>query len=210
VKTLKKRTMKIIAIGRNYVDHIKELDNEIPASPVIFTKPETAILRDNADFYLPEFSQDVHHELEIIVKINKIGKNIEEKFAHKYYDEIGVGIDFTARDVQAELKAKGLPWDLAKGFDGSAPISTFIPKVGLDLANLDFKLLVNNEPRQIGNTSLMMYSIDKIIAYVSKYFTLKVGDIIFTGTPKGVAKVQADDHLQAFIGEKQLLDFYVK
>lgn len=202
--------MKIIAIGRNYVDHIKELDNDVPDSPVIFNKPETAILKDDADFYLPDFSQDVHHELEIIVKINKIGKNIEEKFAHKYYNEIGLGIDFTARDVQSELKSKGLPWELAKGFDGSAPISQFISIEGLDLQNLDFSLLLNDKPQQFGNTSLMIYSIDSIIAYVSKYFTLKVGDIIFTGTPKGVSKVNAGDRLEGFIGEQKLLDFYVK
>lgn len=202
--------MKIIAIGRNYVDHIKELHNDVPDSPVIFNKPETAILKDNADFYLPGFSQDVHHELEIIVKINKIGKNIEEKFAHKYYNEIGLGIDFTARDVQAELKSKGLPWELAKSFDGSAPISKFISIDGLDLQNLDFRLLLNDKPQQSGNTSLMIYSIDSIIAYVSKYFTLKVGDIIFTGTPKGVSKVNAGDRLEGFIGERKLLDFYVK
>lgn len=202
--------MKIIAIGRNYVDHIKELDNDVPDSPVIFNKPETAILKDDADFYLPDFSQDVHHELEIIVKINKIGKNIEEKFAHKYYNEIGLGIDFTARDVQSELKSKGLPWELAKGFDGSAPISQFISIEGLDLQNLDFSLLLNDKPQQSGNTSLMIYSIDSIIAYVSKYFTLKVGDIIFTGTPKGVSKVNAGDRLEGFIGEQKLLDFYVK
>lgn len=202
--------MKIIAIGRNYVDHIKELNNDVPDSPVIFNKPETAILKDNADFYLPDFSQDIHHELEIIVKISKIGKNIEEKFAHKYYDEIGLGIDFTARDLQSELKSKGLPWELAKGFDGSAPISKFIPKAGLDLQNLDFNLLLNDKTQQSGNTSLMIYSIDSIIAYVSKYFTLKVGDIIFTGTPKGVSKVNAGDRLEGFIGEHKLLDFYVK
>ncbi|MDP5120886.1 MAG: fumarylacetoacetate hydrolase family protein [Spirosomaceae bacterium] len=202
--------MKIIAIGRNYVDHIKELNNDVPDSPVIFNKPETAILKDNADFYLPGFSHDIHHELEIIVKISKIGKNIEEKFAHKYYDEIGLGIDFTARDLQSELKSKGLPWELAKGFDGSAPISKFIPKAGLDLQNLDFNLLLNDKTQQSGNTSLMIYSIDSIIAYVSKYFTLKVGDIIFTGTPKGVSKVNAGDRLEGFIGEHKLLDFYVK
>lgn len=201
--------MKIIAIGRNYVDHIKELNNEIPDSPVIFTKPETAILKGNADFYLPDFSEDIHHELEIIVKISKIGKNIEEKFAHKYYDEVGLGIDFTARDVQSTLKAGGLPWDLAKGFDGSAPISAFYDKSAFDLKSTNFRLEVNGEVRQSGNTSLMMYSIDQIIAYVSKYFTLKVGDIIFTGTPKGVAKVAAEDRLIAYLENEPILDFKV-
>ncbi len=201
--------MKIIAIGRNYVDHIKELNNAIPESPVIFTKPETALLKDNADFYLPKFSSDVHHELELIVKISKIGKNIEEKFAHKYYDEIGLGIDFTARDVQSNLKANGLPWDLAKGFDGSAPISMFFDKSGFDLSNTNFRLEVNGQERQNGNTSLMMYSIDKIIAYVSMFFTLKVGDIIFTGTPKGVAKVAESDRLVAYLEDEPVLDFNV-
>lgn len=201
--------MKIIAIGRNYVDHIKELNNDIPESPVIFTKPETALLKDNADFYLPKFSSDVHHELELIVKISKIGKNIEEKFAHKYYDEIGLGIDFTARDVQSKLKANGLPWDLAKGFDGSAPVSRFFDKANFDLANTNFRLEVNGQERQNGNTALMMYSIDKIIAYVSMFFTLKVGDIIFTGTPKGVAKVAGSDRLTAYLEDELVLDFNV-
>lgn len=201
--------MKIIAIGRNYVDHIKELNNDIPESPVIFTKPETALLKDNADFYLPKFSSDVHHELELIVKISKIGKNIEEKFAHKYYDEIGLGIDFTARDVQSKLKANGLPWDLAKGFDGSAPVSRFFDKANFDLANTNFRLEVNGQERQNGNTALMMYSIDKIIAYVSMFFTLKVGDIIFTGTPKGVAKVTGSDRLTAYLEDELVLDFNV-
>ena len=165
--------MKIIAIGRNYADHIAELNNERPDEPVIFTKPETAILRHGEPFYYPDFSQDIHHEVEIIVKINKIGKNIEEKFAGKYYDEIGIGIDFTARDIQAKLKAKGLPWDLAKGFNGSAPISEFVSKSKFpDLKNLNFHLEINGQNRQIGNTSMMLYNIDTIIAFVSKYNTI--------------------------------------
>ncbi|RYU94868.1 fumarylacetoacetate hydrolase family protein [Emticicia agri] len=208
--------MKIIAIGRNYVEHIKELNNERPDEPVIFTKPDTAILKDGEPFYYPDFSQDIHHEVEILLKINKMGKNIEEKFAHKYYDEIGIGIDFTARDLQSKLKAKGLPWDLAKGFNGSAPISNFVPKSKFtDLANLNFHLDVTDangetQTRQQGNTSLMLFSFDYIISFVSKYFTLKTGDIIFTGTPSGVAPVKTGDKLTAFIEGNKMLEFEVK
>ena len=208
--------MKIIAIGRNYAEHIKELNNERPDEPVIFMKPETAILKNGEPFYYPDFSQDVHHEVEILLKINKMGKNIEEKFAHKYYDEIGIGIDFTARDLQSKLKAKGLPWDLAKGFNGSAPISEFVPKSKFaDLKNLNFHLDVRNEAgetqtRQQGNTSMMLFTFDYIIAFVSKYFTLKSGDIIFTGTPAGVSAVKAGDQLTAFIEGEKMLEFEVK
>lgn len=208
--------MKIIAIGRNYVEHIKELNNERPDEPVIFTKPDTAILKDGEPFYYPDFSQDIHHEVEILLKINKMGKNIEEKFAHKYYDEIGIGIDFTARDVQSKLKAKGLPWDLAKGFNGSAPISDFVPKSKFeDLKNLNFHLDVTDangetQTRQQGNTSLMLFSFDYIISFVSRYFTLKTGDIIFTGTPSGVSPVKVGDKLTAFIEGTQMLEFEVK
>jgi acylpyruvate hydrolase len=203
--------MKIIAIGRNYADHIKELNNERPDEPVIFTKPETAILKDGEAFYYPDFSQDVHHEVEILVKISKMGKNIEEKFAHKYYDEIGIGIDFTARDIQSKLKAKGLPWDLAKGFNGSAPISEFVAKSKFaDLTNINFHLDVNRILRQEGNTSMMLYPIDTIIAFISRYFTLKTGDIIFTGTPAGVASVKVGDTLSCFIEGEKMLEFEVK
>ncbi|GJM60874.1 MULTISPECIES: fumarylacetoacetate hydrolase family protein [Persicobacter] len=203
--------MKIIAIGRNYVDHIKELNNERPDEPVIFTKPETAYLRSVDPFYIPDWTNDVHHEVEIVVKINHNGKNIKPKFAHKYYDEVGIGIDFTARDLQAKLKAKGLPWDTAKGFNGSAPVSqTFIPKDELDLSNLDFSLKVNKEERQKGNTSHMIWSIDEIIAHMSKFFMLKKGDLIFTGTPAGVGKVNIGDKLECFIGEKKMLEVDVK
>lgn len=203
--------MKIICIGRNYAEHIKELNNERPDEPVIFTKPETAILKDGEAFYYPDFSQDIHHEVEIIVKISKMGKNIEEKFAHKYYDEIGIGIDFTARDIQSKLKAKGLPWDLAKGFNGSAPISEFVSKTKFtDLTNLNFHLDVNGESRQVGNTSMMLYPIDTIIAFISRYFTLKTGDIIFTGTPAGVASVKVGDTLSCFIESEKMLEFEVK
>ncbi|WP_305953302.1 fumarylacetoacetate hydrolase family protein [Emticicia oligotrophica] len=203
--------MKIIAIGRNYAEHIKELNNERPDEPVIFTKPETAILRDGEPFFYPDFSNDIHHEVEIIVKISKMGKNIEDKFAHKYYDEIGIGIDFTARDIQSKLKSKGLPWDLAKGFNGSAPISSFVPKTKYaDLKDLNFHLDVNGEIRQQGNTSMMLYPIDTIIAFISKYFTLKTGDIIFTGTPAGVGPVKIGDKLSAFVEGEKMLEFEVK
>lgn len=201
--------MKIIAIGRNYAEHIAELNNEKPDAPVIFSKPETALLKDNEPFYYPDFSSDVHHEVEIIVKISKMGKNIEEKFAHKYYEEIGIGIDFTARDLQSKLKEKSLPWDLAKGFNGSAPISNFISKDGFDLNNLNFSLDVNQQRKQTGNTSMMLYSIDYIISFISKYFTLKTGDIIFTGTPSGVGPVKVGDVLEASIEGKSMLKFDV-
>jgi len=203
--------MKIIAVGRNYADHIEELKNERPTEPVIFSKPETALLKGNEDFYLPDFSQDVHHEVELVVRISKIGKNIDEKFAHKYYQEVALGIDFTARDVQSKLKAKGLPWELAKAFDGSAPVSSFVPKEQFESLNqLEFDLSVNGEIRQSGNTSMMLYSIDYLIAFISQYFTLKVGDLIFTGTPKGVAAVQAGDELVARLAGQEMLRFFVK
>jgi 2-keto-4-pentenoate hydratase/2-oxohepta-3-ene-1,7-dioic acid hydratase in catechol pathway len=203
--------MKIIAVGRNYAEHIKELNNEQPDDPVIFLKPETAIPLKNEPFFYPSFSQDVHYEVEILVKINRVGKNIEEKFAHKYYDEIGIGIDFTARDVQSRLKAKGLPWELAKGFNGSAPISPFIPKTNFpDLQNLNFRLDINGENRQLGNTSLMLFKIDYLISFVSQYFLLQQGDVIFTGTPKGVGPVQIGDRLTAYIEDQKMLEVDVK
>lgn len=203
--------MKIIAIGRNYADHIAELQNERPEAPVIFSKPDTALLRNNAPFYHPDFSQDIHHEIEILIKICKEGKHIAEKFAHKYYDEIGLGIDFTARDLQSQLKAKGLPWEIAKAFDGSAPVSHFLPKSQFaDLQNIDFSLQVNGHLRQQGNTALMLYSFDAIVSYVSRFFTLRKGDIIFTGTPKGVSKIQPGDRLEGYIGTEKMLDMEVK
>ncbi|GAB2543958.1 fumarylacetoacetate hydrolase family protein [Spirosoma aerophilum] len=203
--------MKIICVGRNYAEHIKELNNEQPEDPVIFMKPETAIPLKHDPFFYPDFSTDVHYEVEILVKINRVGKNIDEKFAHKYYDEIGVGVDFTARDVQSKLKAKGLPWELAKGFNGSAPISGFVPKTDFpDLQNLNFSLDVNGETRQQGNTSLMLFKIDYLISFVSRYFLLQQGDILFTGTPKGVGPVQVGDKLTAFIEGKPMLTFDVK
>lgn len=203
--------MKILCIGRNYADHIAELNNERPAEPVIFLKPDTAVLKDNEPFYHPDFSNDIHHEVEIVLKISKVGKNIEAKFAHKYYDEIGIGIDFTARDVQSKLKEKGLPWEKAKAFNGSAPISGFIKKENLgDLKNLTFSLKINEESRQLGNTALMLWNFDEIIAEMSRYFTLKTGDLIFTGTPAGVGKVNVGDHLVAYIGNDEMLNFAIK
>ncbi|WP_027000706.1 fumarylacetoacetate hydrolase family protein [Eisenibacter elegans] len=203
--------MKIIAIGRNYAEHIAELQNERPTEPVVFLKPDTALLKDNAPFYHPSFSQDIHHEVELVLRICKEGKHIEPEFAHKYYDQIGVGIDFTARDLQSELKAKGLPWEKAKAFNGSAPVSGFLPMEHFpDKQHIDFGLKVNGEWRQQGNTSLMLYDFDYLVAHVSHYFTLKTGDLIFTGTPKGVAAVKVGDRLQAYIGEECLLDFEVK
>ena len=203
--------MKILCIGRNYADHISELKNERPSEPVIFLKPDTAILKDNEPFYHPDFSNDIHYEVEIVLKINKVGKNIEAKFAHKYYDEIGVGIDFTARDLQSKLKEKGLPWEKAKAFNGSAPISGFIPKTQFaDLQNLNFHLEVNGEVRQKGNTHLMLWNFDEIIAEISKYFTLKTGDLVFTGTPAGVGKIMVGDKLTAFIESEEMMNFEVK
>ena len=203
--------MKILCIGRNYADHINELNNERPSEPVIFLKPDTAILKDNEPFYHPDFSNDIHHEVEIVLKINKVGKNIEARFAHKYYDEIGIGIDFTARDLQSKLKEKGLPWEKAKAFNGSAPISGFISKSKfLDLKNLNFHLEVNGEGRQKGNTEMMLWDFNEIIAEISKYFTLKTGDLIFTGTPAGVGKVFVGDKLKAFIEGDEMMSFEVK
>lgn len=202
--------MKIICIGRNYAAHIEELNNERPSEPVIFMKPDTSVLRNDQAFYYPEFSKDIHFEVEVLVKINREGKFIQEKFAHKYYDEFGIGIDFTARDLQSKLKEKGLPWEKAKGFNGSAPISNFISKEGFDLNNLNFSLTQNGEEKQNGNTSLMLYSIDQMLAYVSQFFTLKKGDIIFTGTPKGVGPIAIGDVLEAYIEDKKMLSVEIK
>lgn len=203
--------MKIICIGRNYAAHAQELNNAIPTEPVIFLKPETAILLKRHPFFIPDFSTDVHYECEVVVRINRLGKHIEERFAHKYYDEISLGIDFTARDLQEKLKAKGLPWERAKAFDGSAVVGTFMPKSSFKaLETLDFKLHKNGEAVQRGNTSDMIYSIDQIIAFASQYFTLKIGDLIFTGTPQGVGKVAPDDVLEGFIGENSIFKINVK
>jgi acylpyruvate hydrolase len=203
--------MKIICVGRNYAEHIQELNNERPDAPVIFMKPDTALLKPGDPFYYPEFSQDVHHEVEVVVKISKVGKFIEEKFAHTYYNEVGVGIDFTARDLQSKLKGKGLPWELAKAFNGSAPVSDFVPKSDFaDLQNLSFQLDVNGQTRQQGNTSMMLYRIDYLISFVSQYFTLKTGDLLFTGTPSGVAAVKPGDRLVASLEGRTMLELDVK
>lgn len=204
--------MRIFAIGRNYAEHIKELNNERPDEPVIFTKPDTALLRNNGPFYYPDFSKDIHHEVELVLHICKEGKNIQEKFSAKYYDAIGVGIDFTARDLQQKAKEKGLPWDIAKGFNGSAPVSDkFIPVTDFKkLKEINFSLAINGELRQQGDTSLMIFSFDYIISYLSKFFTLRAGDLIFTGTPKGVGPVRVGDTLSAYIENEKLLEFEVK
>ena len=204
--------MKIICIGRNYSAHISELKNERPSEPVIFLKPDTAVLLKKQAFFIPDFSDDVHYEVEVLVKINKVGKHIQEKFAHKYYDEIGLGIDFTARDLQQKLKEKGLPWEKAKGFDGAAVIGEkWLDKNSIpDLNNLKFSLQKNTEFVQQGNTGDMLWKTDEIIAYVSQYFTLKIGDIIFTGTPEGVGKVETNDKLTGFIEEEQIFSIQVK
>ena len=203
--------MKIICIGRNYVNHIEELQNERPSEPVVFMKPDSAVLLKQHPFVIPEFSNDIHHEIELIVKINKVGKYIDTKFAHKYYDEISVGIDFTARDIQNELKSKGLPWEKAKSFDGSAVIGEFLPKKQFNsLENITFELTNNNKLVQKGNASHMLWKIDELISYVSRYFTLKIGDIIFTGTPAGVAAVKSEDVLEGFLEGNKLFSIQIK
>ncbi len=203
--------MKIIAIGRNYVNHAKELNNPLPEKPIFFLKPETALLRNNKDFYYPDFSKEIHYETEIVVRINRIGKYIEERFAHRYYNEIGIGIDFTARDLQNEHKQKGLPWEIAKAFDHSAPIS---PMVDLgqydDIQDINFSLNINGREVQRGNTRDMIFKVDRIIEYVSKFVSLKIGDLIFTGTPAGVGEIEIGDNLEAFIEDKKMLDFKIK
>lgn len=203
--------MKIVCVGRNYANHIEELKNERPSEPVVFMKPDSAVLLKQHPFVIPEFSEDVHHEVEIIVKINKVGKYIEPKFAHKYYDEISVGIDFTARDLQSKLKEKGLPWEKAKAFDGSAVIGDFLPKDNfVSMENLNFELRSNSETVQRGNSSMMLWKIDELISHVSQFFTLKIGDIIFTGTPAGVAAVKPNDVLEGFLEDKKLFRIQVK
>lgn len=203
--------MKIICIGRNYAEHAKEMKSEVPTEPVFFMKPDTALLKDSEPFYYPDFTKDLHHEIEIVIKINKVGKHIEEQFAHKYYDEIGLGIDFTARDLQAQCKAKGLPWEKAKAFDASTPLGKFVSKSQLgNLSDIGFELKINGESRQIGNTKDLLFSFDKVIAYVSKFVTLKVGDLIYTGTPEGVGPVNIGDKLQGYIKGDLFLEFEVK
>ncbi len=201
--------MKIICIGRNYAEHAKEMKSELPTEPVFFMKPDTALLKD-ADFYLPEFSKEIHHEIELVLKISKAGKHIEEQFAHKYYSEIGLGIDFTARDIQAKCKEKGLPWEKAKAFDNSAPIGNFVKKESLELNNIYFELKINGETRQNGNSRDLIFSFDKVIAYVSQFISLKVGDLIYTGTPEGVGAVKIGDKLEGFLNGESLLKLNVK
>ncbi|TAL59551.1 MAG: FAA hydrolase family protein [Bacteroidetes bacterium] len=203
--------MKIICIGQNYLQHIKELNSAIPEEPVFFMKPDTALLLDNKPFYLPDFSSDIHHEIEIVLKINRVGKTITENFAHKYYDEITVGIDFTARDIQKAQKTKGLPWEKAKSFDFSAPIGKFVSKSKFaQMNNLGFHLDINGKTVQKGNTSDLLFSFDKVLAFLSKFITLKIGDIIFTGTPVGVGPVKIGDKLEAYLEGEKLLGFEVK
>ncbi|TNE53270.1 MAG: FAA hydrolase family protein [Bacteroidetes bacterium] len=203
--------MKIICIGRNYADHAKEMGAEKPTAPVFFLKPDSALLPKKNPFYYPDFTKDLHYECELVVKICKLGKNISERHAHTYYQEIGIGIDFTARDLQSKCKEKGLPWEIAKGFDGSAPLSErFLNKETLDLDQLDFSLRKNGELVQQGNTKDMLFSIDQIISYVSQFMTLKIGDLIFTGTPAGVGPVQIGDQLEAAIGAETLFKLRIK
>ncbi|MES2799438.1 MAG: fumarylacetoacetate hydrolase family protein [Bacteroidota bacterium] len=203
--------MKIICIGRNYADHAKEMKAELPTRPVFFMKPDVALLRENKDFYFPSFTKDLHYECELVVKIDKMGKHISEQFAHKYYSEISLGIDFTARDLQQECKEKGLPWEIAKSFEHSAPISeVWINKDSLALDNIDFHLKKNNVVVQEGSSSDMIFNFDKVIAYVSQFMTLKTGDLIFTGTPAGVGPAQIGDRLQGFVGEREMFNFEIK
>ena len=204
--------MKILAVGLNYESHNLEMKRAFQNNePVIFMKPESAQLKDGKPFFIPDFSNEVHYETEMVVKINRLGKNIDEKFAHRYYDELTVGIDFTARDIQRSLKEKSLPWEISKGFDGSAAIGTFISKEAFEsIQNISFHLDINSKTVQQGNTCDMIFSVDKIIAYVSKFFTLKIGDLIYTGTPAGVGPVKIDDHLEGYLDDKKLLDFYVR
>ena len=208
---LKFDRMKIICIGRNYTDHIEELENERPDEPVVFIKPDSAVLPKEQAFYIPEFSNEIHYEVEVLVKIEKVGKHIDKKFAHKYYSEIGLGIDFTARDLQSELKGKGLPWEKAKGFDGAAVVGKWLNVSSFnDLNDLSFSLFKNGVEVQKGNTSLMLWKIDALISYVSKFFMLKKGDIIFTGTPAGVGKIEVNDYLSGVLEGQELFTVKIK
>lgn len=203
--------MKILAIGQNYVEHNKELNQAHPEEPVVFMKPDTAILRKNRPFYIPDFSNDLHHEVELIVKINRLGKNIAKKFAHRYYAEIGLGVDFTARDIQQKLKEKGYPWEISKAFDNAAVIGDFMSVTEIkDVQNIDFRLDVNGKTVQKGNSKDMIFSIDEFIAYASRFFTFKIGDILFTGTPSGVGPVKVGDRLEGYIFDRKMFDFKIK
>ncbi|MBL7924798.1 MAG: fumarylacetoacetate hydrolase family protein [Bacteroidia bacterium] len=204
--------MKIICVGRNYAAHARELNNAVEENPVIFLKPETALIPARQPFFIPSFSSDVHYETELVVRISKVGKNINEKFAHRYYDAVSLGIDFTARDLQSALKAKGLPWELAKGFDGSAPVGRFIPldETGKTVQDLRFRMEINGELKQEGHTADMVFPVDRIVSFVSSFFTLKIGDLIFTGTPAGVGPVKAGDQLMAFLEGEKVLSLKIK
>jgi acylpyruvate hydrolase len=203
--------MKIICIGRNYAAHARELNNSLPEKPVFFLKPDSSLVHNNKPFFYPGFSSEIHHEVEIVLKINRLGRHIDEKFAHRYYNEIGVGIDFTARDLQGECKKNGLPWEIAKAFDGSAPLGRFIEKSKIsDLSNITLRLDINGKTVQRGSSSELIFSFDRIISYVSGFITLKTGDLIFTGTPAGVGPVKVGDRLQAWLENELLLDFHVR
>lgn len=202
--------MKIICIGRNYAAHIEELGNERPEHPIIFMKPDTSVLKNNDPFYYPDFTSEIHHEVELLVKIKREGKSISQEFAGDYYDEIGLGVDFTARDWQTKVKEKGHPWEIAKAFNGSAPISKFVPKGERDITNINFSLVKNDEKVQQGNTKLMLWPVDEIISYVSKFILLKTGDIIFTGTPSGVGPIAIGDRLVGFLEDEKMFDFEIK
>ncbi|HOO18763.1 MAG TPA: fumarylacetoacetate hydrolase family protein [Paludibacteraceae bacterium] len=203
--------MKIICIGENYPEHNKELNTANPGEPVVFIKPDTAVLKNNKPFYIPDFTNELHYETELIVKINRLGKNIAVKFASRYYDEIGLGVDFTARDLQRKLRAEGKPWEICKAFDNAAVIGNFLPiSYFKNLQDISFHLNINEKTVQKGNSKDMIFPIDELIAYVSRFFTLKIGDILFTGTPAGVGKVSVGDHLEGYIFEEKMFDFFVK
>lgn len=203
--------MKIVCIGMNYMDHIREMNNSIPEVPVFFFKPDSSIIKNNKPFFYPDFTKDLQYELEVVLKVNRLGRSISEKFAHRYFDEIGLGIDFTARDLQRQCKDKGLPWEIAKAFDGSAPISEFVSKEKFaNLNNLKFRLEKNDEVVQRGSTSDLIFNFDRIISYVSKFVTLRTGDLIFTGTPVGVGPVKIGDRLKGYLEDELMLDFNIK
>ena len=203
--------MKIICIGRNYREHAKEFNNPVPLKPVFFLKPDSSIIKNGKPFFYPDFSQEIHYEIELVLKVGRLGKGIAEKFAHRYYNEIGLGVDFTARDLQKDCKEKGLPWEISKAFEGSAPLGKFLPKDYFsDPAKINFHLDINGNTVQEGNSSDLIFSFDFLISYISQFFPIKNGDLIFTGTPAGVGPVNRNDHLEAYIGDKKLLDFYVK
>jgi acylpyruvate hydrolase len=203
--------MKIICIGRNYAAHARELDNPLPEKPVFFLKPETALVHGNKPFFYPGFSGNIHHEVEFVLKINRLGRHIDARFAHRYYNEVSTGIDFTARDLQDECRSNGLPWEISKAFDNSAPVGKFVSVSSIpDTRDMAIRLNINGKTVQNGNSSEMIFSFDQIIAYVSRFITLKIGDLIFTGTPAGVGAVQIGDRLQAFLNDEMLLDFYIR